>query len=290
MIPAIGLAICGWNRHTPSPPHVEDPAMNAVEIDLENLDDPLPVARYVRPRDFDLVSVHSLRLSLAEPEIASRRHLQTLKAIALENGAQSISHRLALLPDRPGSASKETDGRRSRRESIANTCRNVEAVQRQLGKVHFFLETATGDERCPSELGRPASVSKVLAKTGCGWLLDVTRLYVDSLNSGQSAYDWVEEVLPAASRLQMHLTGLAFDERSEQFVESSSHPIPEPVLELYQFVLEVALDKTDAVFVRRDRKRVSDAESSAELRSVREIAEGVSGIGLRACALATSTL
>jgi uncharacterized protein len=290
MIPAIGLAICGWKRHTPSPPHVEDPAVNAVEIDLENLDDPLPVARYVRPRDFDLISVHSLRLPVTEPEIASRQHLQTLKAIALENGAQSISHRLVFSPDRSGATPKETDGRRSRRQSIGQTCRNVEAVQRQLGNVHFFLETATGDERFPRELGRPESVSSVLSKTGCGWLLDVTRLYVESLNSGRSAYDWVEEVVPAASRVQMHLTGLAFDERTERFVESSSHPIPEPVLELYQFVLEVALDKTDAVFVRRDRRHVGDAESSTELRSVREIAEGVSGIGLRACALATSTL
>ena len=73
------------------------------------------------------------------------------------------------------------------------------------------------------------------------------------MNSAQDACDFIEEVLPAADHVQLRLTGVFFDEKAERWVASDSHPIPEAVYELYAFVLEVAFDKVDAVFVRQQR-------------------------------------
>ena len=59
MVPAIGYAIREQNRLV-----LDDPAINAAEITFERADDPLRVERYVRETDFDLVSVHALKLSV----------------------------------------------------------------------------------------------------------------------------------------------------------------------------------------------------------------------------------
>ena len=57
MVPAIGFAIREQNR-----PILSDPAINAAEITFERANDPLRIDRYVRDQDFDLVSVHALKL------------------------------------------------------------------------------------------------------------------------------------------------------------------------------------------------------------------------------------
>ena len=63
MVPAIGYAIREQNR-----PFLTDEAINAAEITFERADDPLRVERYVRDVDFDYVSVHALKLSVASPD------------------------------------------------------------------------------------------------------------------------------------------------------------------------------------------------------------------------------
>ena len=63
MLPAIGYAIREQNR-----PILDDPAINAAEITFERADDPLRIDRYIQEFEFDHVSVHALKLSVASPE------------------------------------------------------------------------------------------------------------------------------------------------------------------------------------------------------------------------------
>ena len=118
----------------------------------------------------------------------------------------------------------------------------------------------------------------MLAKTSCGWTLDLARLYVAALNSGESAYDVIEEVMPSASQVQIHISGVAYDDKADCYVESAAHPIPETMLELYGFVLEIAFEKVEAVFVRRSRNDFNRETVHNEVLTVREIAEGVGAI------------
>jgi hypothetical protein len=78
--------------------------------------------------------------------------------------------------------------------------------------------------------------------------------------------------------VQLRLMGVFFDEKAERWVASDSHAIPEAVFELYAFVLEVAFDKVDAVFVRQQHARAEGFDSCSEIQTVREIAEGVGAI------------
>src|SRR5689334_14810609 len=97
MMPAIGYAIREQNR-----PILTDPAINAAEITFERADEPLRVDRYVRDVDFDLVSVHALKLSVASPDAPNRHYLEALKAIAQENNAESISDHMGFTRDGEG--------------------------------------------------------------------------------------------------------------------------------------------------------------------------------------------
>ena len=56
--------------------------------------------KYVRDMEFDLVSVHALKLSVASPEGPGVNYLEALKAIAIENGAESVSDLHGLHPRR----------------------------------------------------------------------------------------------------------------------------------------------------------------------------------------------
>jgi len=98
MTPAIGYGVREENRGI-----LDDPAINAAEITFEQADDPLRIDRYLgHERDFDVVSVHALELSVACPEPPAQKYLDAIKAVAQENGAQSISDHLGFTRDGNG--------------------------------------------------------------------------------------------------------------------------------------------------------------------------------------------
>ena len=62
------------------------------------------------------------------------------------------------------------------------------------------------------------------------------------------------------------------------YIDSHSHPVPEPVWDLYRFALEMAHDKVNAIFIERDQNFPDEAGWRADVRMVRDIAEQVGAI------------
>lgn len=274
MLPAIGYAIREQNR-----PILDDPAINAAEITFERANDPLRVERYVRDHDFDLVSVHALKLSVASPDAPNVRYMDALKAIAQENGAESVSDHLGFTRDADNGVEMGhfapppyTDA------ALTCTCRNIETIQKHFGDIRFYLENIAYLFRFEGTMTESDFLSRVLASTGCGWLLDVTNVYANAMNFGYDPYDFIEEVMPAAPRVQIHLAGGFQDEESKMYIDSHSHPVPEPVWDLYRFALEMAHEKVNAIFIERDQNFPDEAGWRAEVRMVRDIAEQVGAI------------
>ena len=116
---------------------------------------------------------------------------------------------------------------------------------------------------------------KVLEKTGCGWLLDVTNVYANSRNFGYDARRFISQVMPSAPRVEMHLAGGLLDDTSGMYIDSHSRPIPEDVWDLYRFALEQGRGKVEAVFIERDNDFPAEAGWRAEVRQARRIAEQV---------------
>ncbi len=304
MIPAIGYTMCAADRgrlnytagrrRFPATAsldaHFTIPRPTAIEIDLDDLSGGLDPAD---DREAQQVTLHAVSLPAGSADCRTEPALSRLTELARTSSAQAVIARLDAMPTasaerRPGFRTRRTERdegprgtsgvRRAWKAESADLCRQVEFVQTRLGEIPFYLESTVEAEWFTRNSHGKRVLRKVLAGTGCGWFLDVTALYVEAMNSAQDACDFIEEVLPAADHVQLRLSGVSFDEKAERWVVSDAHPIPEAVFELYAFVLEVALEKVDAVFVRQEPADAIQLNSEGEIQTVREIAEGVSAI------------
>jgi uncharacterized protein (UPF0276 family) len=273
MMPAIGYALREQNRDLLTDEH----AVNAAEITFERADDPLRTERYLGSATFDYVSVHALKLSPGSAEPPARRYLEAVREIALENGATSISDHLGFTRGGHDGVEMEhfapvpfTLG------ALEATCRNVELIQRYFTQHHFYLENIAYLFRFEGEMGEGDFLSRVLSRTGCGWLLDVTNVYANAVNFHFDPYEFISSVVPDAARVQMHLAGGFFDGKLGTYIDSHSHAVPDEVWKLYRFALEQAGPKVAAVFVERDQNFPNQAGWRDEIRRAREIAAQVS--------------
>ncbi len=268
---AIGYAIRDENR-----PILDDPAINAVEITFERSDDPLRIDRYVGGGQFDYVSVHALKLSVASPEPPGRNYLDSLLAIAEENGAASISDHLGFTRDgHHGVEIGHFAPPPFTEAAIDATCRNVDIIQRFFRHRHFYLENIACLFHFEGTMDEAEFLSRVLRKSGCGWLLDVTNVYANGLNFGFSPTEFIKAVLPIPERVQIHLAGGYLDDRSGLYIDSHSQPIPDDVWDLYRMSLELAHDKIDAVFIERDQDFPDENGWRSEVQMARRIADEV---------------
>lgn len=271
MLPAIGYAIREQNR-----PILDDPAIDAVEITFERADDPLRVDRYLLDAEFEHVSVHALKLSVASPDPPGRNYLDALKAIAIENNAESVSDHLGFTRDGHNGVEMGHFAPPPWTEAALDaTCRNVELIQRYFGDTRFYVENIAYLFEFQGTMSEAEFLRRMLERTGCGWVLDVTNVYANALNFRFDAREFIAEVMPAAGRVQMHLAGGFYDERAGMYIDSHSHPIPDPVWDLYRYSLEQGRGKVDAVFVERDQNFPDETGWRDEIRRVRCIAEDV---------------
>lgn len=269
--PAIGYAIREQNRLI-----LDDPSINAAEMTFERADDPLRLDTYIQDHEFDYVSVHALKLSPASPDPPAMRYLEAIRAVALENGAQSVSDHLGFTRDAEnGVELGHFAAPPWTQPALDATCRNVDHIQKFFGETRFFIETIAYLFEFEGTMSEVDFVSSLLKRTGCGWLLDVTNVYANSVNFHFDPYEFIATVMPHASAVQMHLAGGLFDEKSGMYIDSHSEPIPDPVWDLYRFSLWQGLGKVEAVFIERDQNFPDEAGWRSEVRRVREIAEQV---------------
>ena len=269
MRPAIGYALREENR-----PILDDPNIDAVELTFERADDPLRMERYVEDLDVAYVSVHALKLSPGSVEPPARQFLEALRSIAHENGAASVSDHLGFT--RGGKSPVEMGHFAPlpmTPQALDVTCKNIDLISRHFDPLHFYIENIAYLFRLEGTLSEEEFLGQLLARTGCGWLLDVTNVYANSLNFGFAPFAFVDQVMPAATRVQMHLAGGFFDETVNMYIDSHSDPIPEPVWDLYRHALHIAGRKVDAVFVERDQNYPDEAGWREEIRKVRAIAD-----------------
>lgn len=268
MLPPIGYAIRRENR-----PILTDPAINAAEITFEQAHRGLRTSAFVGMLDFDYVSIHSLEMSPSGAELPPRSYLAALKDIADENDADAISDHLGFTRDHNrGVGMGHFAPPPYSRAALSMTCRNIDAIQAYFGDRPFYLENIAYLFRFKGELSEAEFLSRVLRVTGCGWLLDVTNVYANAINHNYDAYDFIREVMPTASRLQIHLAGGFFDTNAGFYVDSHSEPISEDIWKLYKFALQQAAGKIDAIFVERDANFPDDTGWRQEIKRVRQIA------------------
>jgi len=151
-------------------------------------------------------------------------------------------------------------------EAARVIARNVETV-RELIDAPLILENITYMLTVPGgESGEAEFLRDVLERTGCGLLLDVTNLHINSVNHG---YDWRDflRALPSERIVQLHFVGGHWHDGV--LVDSHSHPTPEDVWAVMDETLRSAPVK--GVILERDENIPPFSEILRELDRARSL-------------------
>jgi uncharacterized protein (UPF0276 family) len=118
------------------------------------------------------------------------------------------------------------------RECAMTVARKAQSLQGEVG-IPFLLENIAYYLDLPSELSEAQFISEVMEHCECGLLLDLTNVFINSLNHRFDTLVFVDSI-PLERVVQIHLAG---GEPSQAvFMDSHSAPVHEEVFGLLRYV------------------------------------------------------
>lgn len=126
------------------------------------------------------------------------------------------------------------------RRSLARVCEHVDRVQARLGRRMLLENPATYLAFEASALGEAQFLSEVVARTGCGLLLDVSNAYVCGVNHGSDPMALIDG-LPLHAVGEIHLAGFAVDgdgDAAPLLIDDHGSAVHEAVWDLYRRVID----------------------------------------------------
>ena len=135
------------------------------------------------------------------------------------------------------------------REALDTLCANIERVRRTIPNPPLILENITYTlDWGAGEMSEGEFLSALCRESGCGLLLDVTNLW---LNSRRHGYDPIEflDLLPSENIVQLHFVGA--EQRGEEWIDSHGRATSPEIWDLYRAV--VARAPVKAAILERDK-------------------------------------
>jgi uncharacterized protein (UPF0276 family) len=188
-------------------------------------------------RDARPLSFHGVGLSLAGADEPDPAHLARLKRLVDDFAPVLVSEHLAwsrggdicfpdLLPF-PRTL-----------ESFVRIARNIEIVQRSLGRQVLIENPSLYVALDGHELGETDFLARLVKRTGCRLLVDVNNVLVSANNLGFDAYAYLD-ALPHDAIGEIHLAGHTPDpvHGAALLIDSHDAPVCEEVWALYEHLL-----------------------------------------------------
>ncbi|MFO1066582.1 MAG: DUF692 domain-containing protein [Pirellulales bacterium] len=151
-------------------------------------------------------------------------------------------------------------------ESLQAITSNVRIVQARI-ETPLILENITRPfEYQINERDEADFLTELIESTDTGLLLDVTNLYINSVNHRFDPIQFLHR-LPAERIVQLHFVGGHFE--GEQLIDSHSRATPEEVWQLMEEVVKIAPVK--GLLLERDENMPPFDELIAELDRAREL-------------------
>ncbi len=267
MLPAFGYTFREDDRI-----ELESPAFDAAQIPFDLADNPLRTSRYLGDADFEYVSVRSRRLSIAGPDLPGANLLAALGEVVFENGANAISEVVGFSGVvRQGVEIGGVTPPPFTRAALDATCGNVKFLERRFSGCELYVENAAALLQFRGTISEATFLTRVLKRTGCGWLLNVANLYANARNHRFNAMEFLARVTPAAARMQIHVGGGFIESETGLFVPAPRLPIPPEAWSLYREALRLAGGKVRAVFLEH-ADEPAETDSRGVLQTARMIA------------------
>lgn len=124
-------------------------------------------------------------------------------------------------------------------QTLARVCDHIDQVQARLGRPILLENPATYVEFAQSTLSEAEFIRTVVARTGCGLLLDVSNVWVSCTNHGRDPWDYLM-ALPLEQVGEIHLAGFAPDRDDAGallLIDAHDRAVADPVWALYRRVL-----------------------------------------------------
>jgi uncharacterized protein (UPF0276 family) len=155
------------------------------------------------------LSVHGVGLSIGAATPPDQAHLDRLAALLARHQPESFSEHLAW-STHDGRFYNDLLPLRYDEATLRRVCAHLDLVQSRLDR-RILLENPSSYFEFPgSELSEAEFLAEVVARSGCGLLLDVNNLYVSCHNHGQDPRAWLD-VRPLQAVGEVHLAGHARD-------------------------------------------------------------------------------
>ena len=185
------------------------------------------------------LSIHGVGLSLGSDEPLHDGHLQNLKTLIERYQPALISEHLSW-GAQAGQYLNDLAPLPYTEESLESISKHISQTQDYLGR-QILIENVSGYlEYKHSDIPEWEFIVAVAKKTGCGILLDVNNVYVNSRNQNFNPLTYISAV-PKEFVQEIHLAGhtLKKFEEGEIIIDTHDKPVAEPVWTLYQKTIEL---------------------------------------------------
>ncbi|MFP4098605.1 MAG: DUF692 domain-containing protein [Alphaproteobacteria bacterium] len=191
-----------------------------------------------RARELYPLSLHAVGLSLGSDQAVDENHMRQIKELVniyepfqisdhVSWSASGNAHLNDLLP-LPYT-----------QETLQRLCDNIERVQEYFGRAILVENPSTYISFSADEMTEYEFMNRISQKTGCGILLDINNIYVQSVNHGIDPYHYLDSIKQKPVK-EMHLAGhteCKFDDGT-LLVDTHDQPVSDAVWALYKHAVK----------------------------------------------------
>lgn len=227
------------------PQHFRDlldtrPALGFLEIHAENyMVEGGPFHHYLGLiRERYALSVHGVGLSIGAEGPLDLAHLDRLATLLERYQPESFSEHLAW-STHGGRFFNDLLPLAYDENSLECVCRHIQQVQERLRRRLLLENPATYVEFASSGIDEAQFIAEVVARTGCGLLLDLNNLHVSCTNHHRDPRAYLA-ALPLHAVGEIHLAGFAEDRDAAGaplLIDDHGAPVDEAVWTLYRETL-----------------------------------------------------
>ncbi|MCB9958176.1 MAG: DUF692 domain-containing protein [Rhodospirillaceae bacterium] len=220
-------------------------------------------------RDYP-VSCHGVGLSLGSVGGLDRTHLARLRALHdwLEPGL--VSEHIAWSVAEDGAYLNDLLPLPYTEEALGVLCRNIDQAQTAFARQILVENPSSYVTFAQSTLAEWQFIAEVMARTGCGLLLDVNNIHVSAHNTGFDADAYLDAV-PLGAVGEIHVAGHTLHRFTggDLLIDSHDRPVSDAVWRL----LATALARTGPVpvLVERDSEVPPLADLLAEVAAAQAL-------------------
>jgi len=237
--------------------------IGCLEITAEHFfDRDLDAVRALR-RDYPLF-VHGLGLSLGTPGPIDRATLDAYARVVEAADPLYITEHAAFTRTRDVDLG-HLNPVAPTLESVRLLADHAREVMDRCGRP-MLLENIASHLRLRGALPEPEFLNRLCDAAGCGLLLDVANLYVNSRNHRFDPAAWIDAIEPR-NVAQLHVVG--YSERGGRWHDAHAEPIQAELFDLTRRILERS--PVRGVIVERDENIPAPEELAAELSALEAV-------------------